>query len=88
MTETNGRMPLQTSAELVRTYSAIADAITATLINAQAGLEWLSAQPPDLEEVRRALNGITNDGKRAGEVVFRLRALMEKMSTADGALIL
>ena len=88
MTETNGRVPLQNSAELVRTYSVVVNAITATVLNAQAGLDWLNAQPPDLEEVRRSLNTIANDGKRAGDAIVRLRALMKKVPTVDGAPIL
>lgn len=76
MTETNGQVPLQTSAELVRNYGTIANAITATVLNAQAGLDWLNAQPPDLEEVRRSLNSIANDGKRAGEVIVRVGSPM------------
>src|SRR5215470_10554804 len=47
----------------------VTDAITAVVINAQAGLRLLCAQSPDLEKVRRALNSIANDGKRAGEIV-------------------
>lgn len=74
-TEPNGQMPFQTSAELVRIYGAIVNAITATALNAQAGLDWLSTQPPNLEEVRRSLNSIASDGVRAGEVIVRLRAL-------------
>jgi len=86
MTGANGRAPLEASAELVRTYSAVVNAITANVLNAQAGVEWLSAQPPNLEEVRRSLDSIANDGKRAGEVIVRLRSLMEKVPTVDGAL--
>ncbi|MEH2563693.1 hypothetical protein [Bradyrhizobium sp. AZCC 2289] len=82
MTEVDGGLRLQTSAELVHTYSAIADAITATVLNAQAGLDRLSAQPPDMEEIRRSLNSIADDGKRAGEVIVRVRALIE--NGADG----
>jgi len=82
-------VPLQTLAEFVRTYDAQAhemtDAIAAAVINAQAGLNWLSAQPLDLEEVRKALNSIVNDGKRACEIVVRLRTLLNKVPTADGA---
>ncbi|WP_156928112.1 hypothetical protein [Bradyrhizobium sp. Tv2a-2] len=69
-----GEAPMQTSAEFVHTYGAIVDALTATLMNAEAGLNWLSAEPPDLEDARRALNAIANDSKRAGEIVVRLRA--------------
>ena len=85
MTGTNEGAPLEASAELVRTYSAVVNAITANVLSAQAGLEWLSAQPPNLEEVRRSLNSIANDGKRAGEVIVRLRSLMEKVPTVAGA---
>jgi hypothetical protein len=86
MTGTNGGPPLEASAELMRTYSAIINAMTANVLNAQAGFEWLSAQPPNLEETRRSLNRIANDAKRAGEVIVRLRSLMEKVPTVDGAL--
>ena len=80
---------LQTSAEFVRTYNAqaheIVDAITAAVTSAQAGLNWLRAEPPNLEEARRSLNSIANDGRRAGEVIVRLQSLMEKVPTVDGA---
>ena len=85
MTGTNGGPPLEASAELVRSYSAVVNAITANVLNAQAGFEWLRAQPPNLEEARRSLNSIANDGKRAGEVIVRLQSLMEKVPTVDGA---
>ena len=77
------------SAEFVRTYNAqaheITDAITAVVINAQAGLHLLRAQSPDLEKVRQTLNNIANDGKRAGNIVVRTLALMKKVDAADGA---
>jgi C4-dicarboxylate-specific signal transduction histidine kinase len=43
--------------------------IAATVINAEAALRWLGAQPPDLEEVREALGLIVEDGTRAGNVI-------------------
>jgi PAS domain S-box-containing protein len=52
--------------------------IAATVTNASAGLRWLAAQPPDLEEARQALGRIVKDGNRAGEVVGRIRALVKK----------
>ena len=89
VSDTNGQMPLLTSAEFVRTYNAqaheIVDAITAAVILAQAGLNWLRAEPPDLEEVRQVLNFIASNGKRAAEIVIRLQALIEKVPTADAA---
>jgi hypothetical protein len=85
MSGTKPEAPLEASAELMRTYSAFVNAITANVLNAQAGFEWLSAEPPNLEEVRRSLNSIANDGKRTGEVIVRLRSLMQKMPAVDGA---
>jgi hypothetical protein len=93
VSDAKGQAPLvasQTSAEFVRTYNAqaheIVDAITAAVTSAQAGLNWLRAEPPDLEEVRQVFNFIASDGKRAAEIVIRLQALIEKVPTADAAL--
>lgn len=52
--------------------------IGAAVINAQAALRLLSANPPDLEEVRQALSQIVESGRRAGEVMSRVRALVKK----------
>jgi signal transduction histidine kinase len=41
-------------------------------------LRWLGAQPPDLEQVRRALGLIVEDGTRAGNVIGGIRALIKK----------
>jgi hypothetical protein len=82
------RVPLQISVESVPTCHAQAhamiDAITAMVTNAQAGLNWLRAQPLNLEEVEQALNNIANDGKRACGLVAQLRAAM-KVPTQQGA---
>jgi two-component system, LuxR family, sensor kinase FixL len=53
--------------------------IAAVITNANAGLRWLGAQPPDLDEVRQALGRIVRDGTRAGEVIGRIRAQVKKM---------
>ena len=75
--------------EFVRTYHAqaheITNAITAVVINAQAGLHLLRAQSPDLEQVRQALKNIASDGKRAGDIVVRSRGPMKKVAAADNA---
>lgn len=52
--------------------------IAATITNAHAALRWLSADPPNLEQVRDALDRIVKDGSRAGDVVGRLRTLSKK----------
>jgi signal transduction histidine kinase len=46
--------------------------------NAQAGLDWLGADPPNLTQVRQTLNYIVNDGMRASEVIDRIRSLIKK----------
>jgi PAS domain S-box-containing protein len=55
--------------------------IAATVINAQAALRWLGCRPPDLEEVRQTLDRIISDGKRAGDVIGRIRALIRKATS-------
>jgi len=52
--------------------------IAATVTNAEAGLRWLRAGSSHLEEVQQVLTRIVEDGKRAGEVIHRIRALMKK----------
>jgi C4-dicarboxylate-specific signal transduction histidine kinase len=53
--------------------------IAATVANAHAALRWLDAQPPDLGEVRQALRDIIEDGNRTGEVIGRIRGLINKV---------
>jgi C4-dicarboxylate-specific signal transduction histidine kinase len=52
--------------------------IAATVINAQAALRWLRAGPSNLGEVQQALASIVKDGNRAGEVINRIRAFIDK----------
>ena len=56
----------------------VSQPIAATVLNAQAALRWLGAQPPQLNEVRQILSQITDDSKRAGDVIGRIRALIKK----------
>jgi signal transduction histidine kinase/ligand-binding sensor domain-containing protein len=48
--------------------------------NGSACLRWLAGDPPNLEEVREAVGDIVRDGKRAGEVIARIRALTKRTS--------
>ena len=52
--------------------------LSGVVINANATLRWLAAEPPDLEEAREATRRIIRDGKRAGQVIARVRALSKK----------
>lgn len=51
--------------------------IGAAVTNASAALRWLRAEPPDLNEVRLALERVVADGRRADEVVRRIRNLIK-----------
>jgi PAS domain S-box-containing protein len=53
--------------------------IAATVTNANAALRWLGIEPPNLEEARQALDRITKNGMRAGDVIGRIRALIKKL---------
>jgi PAS domain S-box-containing protein len=52
--------------------------ITGVVTNAQAALTFLGAQPVDLDEVRQILHDIAKGGKRAGDVIGRIRELIKK----------
>jgi C4-dicarboxylate-specific signal transduction histidine kinase len=58
--------------------------ITAAVTNADAGLRWLAAQPPDLEEVRDAFDRVIKAGNQASEVIARIRALIKKAPPRKG----
>jgi PAS domain S-box-containing protein len=57
--------------------------VTATVLNAEAALRWLAAQPSDLEKVREALSRIAEDGMRAGNVLLGIRALIKKVPSRE-----
>jgi PAS domain S-box-containing protein len=52
--------------------------LTAVVSNGNACLRWLSAQPPNLAKAVEAAERIVRDGKDAGEVVRRIRALFKR----------
>jgi PAS domain S-box-containing protein len=52
--------------------------IGAAITYANAALNWLGRQSPNLEEVRRALGLIVEADIRAGDVIDRIRALVKK----------
>src|SRR5580700_4924111 len=56
----------------------VAQPVAASVTNANAALRWLAAEPPDLEEARQALGRILRDGRRADEILGRIRALVRK----------
>jgi C4-dicarboxylate-specific signal transduction histidine kinase len=58
--------------------------LMAVVLNGDACVRWLNASPPNLEEARRAVGRIIDEGTRAGAIVRRIRALA-KTSTTRGA---
>jgi signal transduction histidine kinase len=52
--------------------------IAAVIANAEACLNWLAADTPNIDEVRAAVTAVMQDARRAAGVVRRIRALFEK----------
>jgi C4-dicarboxylate-specific signal transduction histidine kinase len=50
--------------------------LAAAVTNANTGLRWLAAHPPEIEEAREALGRIVTDSMRAGEIIRRIRSLV------------
>jgi PAS domain S-box-containing protein len=48
--------------------------------------QWLAVQPPDLVKAQRALERIINDGRRAGDVIKRIRTLMKRQAPRKSSL--
>jgi C4-dicarboxylate-specific signal transduction histidine kinase len=53
--------------------------LTGIVANAGTALRYLAAQIPDVEEARQYLEFIARDGKRAAEVIGRIRALVRRV---------
>jgi C4-dicarboxylate-specific signal transduction histidine kinase len=52
--------------------------LAAVMTNANAVSRWLTAVPPNLDEVRKAVRRIVRDGHRAGAVIKRIRGFVKK----------
>ncbi|MDC0745391.1 PAS domain-containing protein [Polyangium mundeleinium] len=52
--------------------------LAAIVADANAALNWLAADPPDLGRVRESLTAILGDGERAGQVLYRIRSLLSR----------
>jgi C4-dicarboxylate-specific signal transduction histidine kinase len=59
--------------------------IAAIVTNAQAARHFLNRRPPDLDEVRQALDRIVRDAYRASDVMYRIRGLLEEVAAEEGA---
>jgi PAS domain S-box-containing protein len=52
--------------------------LTAIIADANAALNWLAADPPDVRRARESLTAISGDGERAGQVLLRIRSLLSR----------
>jgi signal transduction histidine kinase len=52
--------------------------VAAAITNANTCLLWLTRDHPDVEEARSAASRIVQDGKRAGDIINRVRMLFQK----------
>ena len=64
--------------QLSASLGEINQPISALVLNAEAALQLLRAQPTNTEAVRRLLECIVKDGMRTGDIVHRTRALIER----------
>jgi signal transduction histidine kinase/ABC-type uncharacterized transport system substrate-binding protein len=55
--------------------------LAAMVTNVRAGLRWLGAAEPNLEETRTALQNVVKDGNRAAQVIDSVRAMFKKEQT-------
>ncbi len=59
--------------------------LAAVVTNADACAIWLSADSPNFEEARAAVDSIAREGTRASEVVRRIRALFTNRASETGS---
>src|SRR5262249_43153878 len=60
--------------------------LAAVVTNCDAGLRWLGANPPNLDELRECLRRIMQDGNRASEVITRIRSLVKRSAPVKARL--
>jgi PAS domain S-box-containing protein len=58
----------------------VSQPLSAVVTNGEACLHWLAGSAPNIEKAYEALGRIVRDGKHAGEVIARIRALCRKSS--------
>jgi PAS domain S-box-containing protein len=56
----------------------VSQPLGAMIASAAAGARWLAAEPPDMAEAQAAFDNIVADGKRARDVIVRVRALAKR----------
>ena len=60
--------------------------IAALLMNAENAMRWLADQPSNSEKARSLIGRIISDGKRAADIVSRIREFSKKSAAQKGEL--
>jgi C4-dicarboxylate-specific signal transduction histidine kinase len=60
--------------------------LAAIVTNGDVCMRWLDREVPDLAEVRGALDDMISNGRRASEIIYRLRALSRRTEIQKAAL--
>lgn len=60
--------------------------LMAVVTSGEAGMRWLRRATPDLHEVETAIGRIVSEGRRASEIVKRIRDFLRKAPAEHGAL--
>jgi PAS domain S-box len=60
--------------------------LAAIVTSGEAGLRWLRRDVPNFEEVAAAISRIVAEGRRASEIVTRIRAFLKKKPAQEDAL--
>jgi PAS domain S-box-containing protein len=64
----------------------VSQPLTSIVMNANACKHALAAEPPEIEEVRQAIDDISEAGTRAGQVISRVRPLVKRSPPENAAL--
>jgi len=70
--------------QLSASIAEISQPISAVVMNAEAALRLLLAQPTDTEAIRRLLACVIKEGMRTGDIVNRTRALVKESAATEG----
>jgi hypothetical protein len=70
--------------QLLASIAEIKQPISAVVMNAEAALRLLLAQPTDTEAVRRLLACIVMDGMRTGDIVNRTDRRIKESAATEG----
>ncbi|MER8579641.1 ATP-binding protein [Mesorhizobium sp. M1423] len=59
----------------------VSQPLMAVVTNGEAGMRWLRREPPDFNEVEIALGRVVAEGRRASDIVKRIRVFLKKASS-------